>query len=95
MNWRNPSKELPKQGQKVWVMLEPQKGGGWSAASPEESMRSIQILCGEASSHDDTSCRMEKDTERGGGTITWNSEGDSTRVTAWVPIKEMMIPAFK
>lgn len=97
MNWRYPNKELPYQGQKVWVMLEPHKERG----SLLDSAMSIQIVCGEASygAADPTSLEIQNYDELGLGGIGWSfidyrkddeDYGDyQPRAIAWIPVEEM------
>jgi hypothetical protein len=72
MNWRDPKKELPYQGQRVWVMLQPHKERG----SLLESAMSIQIVCGEAfyPSTDPKSLEIQNWDELGQDAIGWSFE---------------------
>lgn len=97
MNWRNPKKELPKQDQKVWVMLEPHKERG----SLQESAMSIQIVCGEVchGTYGDTKekyCIIENYDELGWGSLSWKlagaEDGTIAWVIAWLPVEEMVYP---
>jgi len=98
MNWRNPKEELPKQGQRVWVMLAPHKDRG----SLLESAMSIQVVCGEASySTDGKLLEIQNNDELGEGAIGWSFEdylkdseyGDyQPKAIGWVPVEEMFPP---
>lgn len=95
MKWRNPKKELPKQNEKVFVMIKPHKDYG----SLKESAMSIQIFCGETSySNDDSSCRVENADELGQGNISWYLNGkpdyEENVVIAWIPTTEFHFPDF-
>jgi len=93
MRWRDASKEMPKCGQKVWVLLHPHKvRGDWL-----DSAESIQILAGEAC---ETGNGMEVDNgdELGLGGICWKFEYDYSTVyehiRGWMPLEEMIYPDF-
>lgn len=96
MNWRNPEIELPKEGQKVWIMLEPHKDRG----SLLESAMSIQVVCGEATYlSDGKACLIENGDELGSGDIAWvlgDYESDySEYAFAWLPVEEFIYPGFR
>jgi hypothetical protein len=91
MNWRNPKKELPKQFQKVWVMLQPHKDRG----SLLDSAMSIQNVCGEASySTDGGFLEIQNNDELGQGFIGWSFENSifseyQPIAIAWMSVEEM------
>lgn len=92
MNWRNPKKELPKENQTIWGMVEPHKWRG----SMLGSACSIQIVSGLY-----WSGRLENNDEYGCGSIGWNLDpkkhsfhGDSGIIIAWLPIEEMPLPEY-
>lgn len=96
MNWRDPRSELPFQGQRVWVMLEPHKDRG----SFLDSAMSIQIVCGEACySNDGKFLEIQNYDELGQGGIGWSFAEQrkddeeygnyQPRATAWIPVEEM------
>lgn len=100
MKWRNPKNDLPKSGERVWVMLAPHKYRGSLLASA----MSIEIACGEASwSNDNDACRVENGDELGSGSISWYLFAtDNYRdrylqygyveAIAWLPLTEMPFP---
>ena len=95
LNWRNPEKELPTDGQRVWVMLEPHKDRGSLFASA----MSIEVCCGEVSwCNEGVECRVFNVDELGLGDISWVLRGEldgyDTRAIAWLPVDEMPLPKF-
>lgn len=94
INWRNPKKELPSEGELVWVMLEPHKNRGSLLAST----MSIEIVCGEVSYGRDGSCVVFNHDELGQGNIGWLLNESKyhweTKAIAWIPINEMTLPNF-
>lgn len=90
MNWRNPDKQLPEDGQVVFAMLEPHKVRGGLL----DSAASIQIVCGWVD-FGGPSCVLENNDELGMGAISWNFDGDYPDILAWLPVEEMSFPDWK
>lgn len=100
MRWRKPKEELPKEGQKIWVMSLPHKYRG----SFLDSAMSIKIYCGETSYADDgSSCRVENGDELGQGNRAWYFYATQKHadymyvddwIMAWMPVEEMVAPTW-
>jgi len=90
IKWRNPKKELPKDNQEVFVMVEPHKN----------RLTSVQIVAGWASTAEDY-CYVDNSDELGMGSVCyWLKEkekdngGFEERAIAWVPLNEIPYPEF-
>lgn len=94
-NWINPAYCLPKDGQKVWVMLSPRQNRGTFL----NSAMSIQIVCGVAAVYEDR-CAVRNWDELGLGSILWHfkaPEGynfDEPIAMAWIPVEDMPAPPW-
>lgn len=90
MNWRNPKKQLPKAGERVWLLLPPHKPRG----TLNESAMSVEIVCGEVYYYGNT-VRVENNDELGQGSIGWLLQGESQfdeKALYWLPLQEMNLP---
>lgn len=95
MNWRNPRKILPEDGQIVCVMLEPHKNRG----TLKGSAMSIQIVCGEVEYNTGEGApRVNNYDELGMGNVCWTFQKDphpyEERIIAWIPVEEMVFPKW-
>lgn len=95
MKWRDPAKELPVDGQTVWVLLAPHKDRG----SLLKSAMSMEIVCGEVYSNENV-IRVENMDELGMGSIGWylvrpdNFIYDESYGIAWLPVEELPLPGW-
>lgn len=90
MNWRDPKKQLPKAGDKVWLLLPPHKPRG----SLIDSAMSVEIVCGEVC-HYGHIVRVENNDELGQGNVAWLLQGESEfeeNALYWLPLNEMNLP---
>lgn len=91
MNWRDPKKELPKEGEIVAVLYQHPK---------KHKYMSSQIMFGEVEwAHDKSSCRVDSGDFTGQG--LWSvylkvSEEDycDDIGIAWLPAKEFILPQW-
>ena len=96
MKWRNPKKELPKDGDIVWIMLKPHKDRG----SLINSSPSIEIVCGWAYSNSKGAVIIDNNDELGMGSVMWDlrlPEGEYTihgLAIGWMPVEEMIYPSY-
>lgn len=99
MKWRNPKEELPKQDDVVWVMLKPHKWRG----SNEESIQSIQIVCGNVNIYENGDVFVLNHDELGLGSqcyelfLAKDSERDSVYndfAVAWAALEDMGLPSW-
>jgi hypothetical protein len=94
--WKDPKEELPNSEQLVWIMLAPHK---WRD-SMENSMQSIQIVCGEIERTNEY-CHVVNHDELGYGSERWAlfdaSDDFSTyqKAIAWVSADKMPLPNWK
>lgn len=89
MKWRSIKEELPKEGEVVWVMLEPHKDRGTLL----QSAQSIQICCGEVRFMNPGSLDFEvqNNDELGLGAIAWTNSGGcyGDPILAWMSVEDM------
>lgn len=95
MNWRNPKKELPNEGEIVVILLQHWK---------ERGALSCELYCGEVEySNDRLSCRAYNSDYIGAGAASWpiwqhedyeyrNSDVDIAK--AWIPASEFSLPKW-
>lgn len=93
MNWRDPSKELPKEGAIVWILIQHWK---------KEGALSCEIYCGEVNySKDKLECSVFNNDYIGSGGLRWilwqHEELDyrnslSDMADAWLPESEITLP---
>lgn len=90
LNWRDPSKELPKPGQTVWILT----------VHKDHEPGGFQISCGEyeeaiGGAHK----RVVNNDGLGMGSLSWNFIGDkqhpeTDEIIAWLPFEEIDITKF-
>ena len=97
LKWLNPKDILPKDGELIWVILEPHKWHG----TFKESIASIQIVCGWVEVSHTGNMRVQNYDELGYGSISWDiatnkkdgvySNGDA-KVLGWMAAESMLLP---
>lgn len=89
LNWRDSKKELPKEGEIVWVIYQ-----HWKEHNP----RSCQIFCGEVqynNSGKDPRVQTDDFTGSGAWAVYFNGEQVSEdRALAWIPASEFKMPEW-
>ena len=91
MRWRNPIKELPNEGDVIWVLLKHYK------RDPHPTPLNCEIYAGEVGRDNSGVLFVDNADEIGQGWQIWTFGEENARaehIDAWLPVEEMLVPEF-